>query len=167
MTGSIRSTMKTASPIRWVRPNQVGGKSLIWGRVSLRWSKIDFEANKRDGHGSPWPIDYDEIAPWYSYVEKYAGIAGSKEGLPQLPDGEFQPPHPMNVGGDLGQGAAGKSHAGPQADLHPHRQHDRGQAGAGPHALPEPLAMRAGLFLRRLFLHPGGDPAGGAQDRTT
>ena len=88
---------ENSKPFRWVRPNQVGGKSLIWGRVALRWSHIDFEANKRDGHGSPWPIDYDEIAPWYSYVEKFAGIAGSKEGLAQLPDGEFQPPHPMNV----------------------------------------------------------------------
>ena len=86
-----------SKPYRWVRPNQVGGKSLIWGRVSLRWSKIDFEANARDGHGSPWPISYDEIAPWYSYVEKVAGIAGSKEGLPQLPDGEFQQPHPLNI----------------------------------------------------------------------
>ena len=66
-----------SKPYRWVRPNQVGGKSLIWGRVSLRWSKMDFEANARDGHGSPWPISYDEIAPWYSYVEKYAGIAFS------------------------------------------------------------------------------------------
>jgi choline dehydrogenase-like flavoprotein len=88
---------ENSKPFRWVRPAQVGGKSLIWGRVALRWSKIDFEANKRDGHGSPWPISYDEIAPWYSYVEKYAGIAGSKEGLPELPDGEFQPPHPLNV----------------------------------------------------------------------
>ena len=88
---------ENSKPFRWVRPAQVGGKSLIWGRVALRWSAIDFEANKRDGHGSPWPIAYDDIAPWYSYVEKYAGIAGSKEGLPQLPDGEFQPPNPMNV----------------------------------------------------------------------
>ncbi len=86
-----------SKPFRWVRPNQVGGKSLIWSRVTLRWSDTDFQANRRDGHGSPWPIGYDEIAPWYSYVEKYAGIAGSKEGLPQLPDGEFQKPHPMNV----------------------------------------------------------------------
>ncbi len=86
-----------SKPFRWVRPNQVGGKSLIWGRVSLRWSQLNFESNKADGHGSPWPIGYDDIAPWYSYVESYAGIAGGKEGLPQLPDGEFQPPHPMNV----------------------------------------------------------------------
>ena len=86
-----------STPFRWVRPNQVGGKSLIWSRVTLRWSQNDFDANRRDGHGSPWPIGYDDIAPWYSYVESYAGISGSKEGLAQLPDGEFQPPHPMNV----------------------------------------------------------------------
>jgi choline dehydrogenase-like flavoprotein len=88
---------ENSKAFRWVRPAQVGGKSLIWGRVALRWSTIDFAANKLDGHGSPWPFGYDEIAPWYSYVESFAGIAGSKEGLPQLPDGEFQPPHPMNV----------------------------------------------------------------------
>jgi choline dehydrogenase-like flavoprotein len=88
---------ENSKPFRWVRPAQVGGKSLLWSRVALRWSEIDFGANKRDGHGSPWPITYDEVAPWYSYVEKYAGIAGQKEGLRQLPDGEYQKPHPMNV----------------------------------------------------------------------
>jgi choline dehydrogenase-like flavoprotein len=88
---------ENSTPFRWVRPNQVGGKSLIWGRVSLRWGQINFDSNKQDGHGSPWPIDYDDIAPWYSYVEKYAGIAGQNEGLSQLPDSEFQPPHPMNA----------------------------------------------------------------------
>ena len=88
---------ENSKPFRWVRPNQVGGKSLIWSRVALRWSPLDFEANKRDGHGIPWPVSYDEMAPWYSYVESFAGIAGSKEGLPHLPDGEFQKPHPMNV----------------------------------------------------------------------
>src|SRR3954469_1780392 len=88
---------ENSKPFRWVRPAQVGGKSLLWSRVALRWSEIDFGANKRDGHGSPWPISYDEVAPWYSYVEKYAGIAGQKEGLRQLPDGEYQKPHPMNA----------------------------------------------------------------------
>ena len=86
-----------SKPFRWIRPSAVGGKSLIWGRVSLRYSPLDFEANARDGHGNDWPIRYDDLAPWYSYVETYAGIAGSKEGLPHLPDGEFQPPHPMNA----------------------------------------------------------------------
>ena len=88
---------EASQPYRWVRPAKVGGKSLIWGRVSLRWNRLDFEANKRDGNGNDWPIRYDDIAPWYSYAEKWAGIAGQKEGLEELPDGEFQPPHPMNV----------------------------------------------------------------------
>ncbi|MCR6658518.1 MAG: GMC family oxidoreductase [Asticcacaulis sp.] len=89
--------IKDGPEFRWVRPGIVGGKSITWGRVSLRFGPQDFEANGRDGHGNDWPIRYDDIAPWYSYVESYAGIAGSKEGLPHLPDGEFQPPHPMNV----------------------------------------------------------------------
>lgn len=85
-------------PFRWIRPSAVGGKSLIWGRASFRWGPQDFEANKLDGYGNDWPIRYDDIAPWYSYVERYAGIAGSKEGLAHLPDGEFQPPHPLSAG---------------------------------------------------------------------
>ncbi|MDG5488065.1 GMC family oxidoreductase [Sphingomonas sp. BGYR3] len=81
----------------WIRPGAVGGKSLIWGRWSFRWAPIDFEANKRDGHGLDWPIRYEDLEPWYSYVEKYAGISGSRENLSYLPDSEFQPPIPMNV----------------------------------------------------------------------
>ena len=81
---------------RWVRPAVVGGKSLLWGRVSLRWNKWDFEANKKDGHGNDWPIRYEDIAPWYDYAESWAGISGQNEGLEELPDGKFQPPHPMN-----------------------------------------------------------------------
>jgi choline dehydrogenase-like flavoprotein len=49
------------------------------------------EANAKEGISIPWPISYEELAPWYSYVEKFAGISGSEEGLAQLPDGEFQP----------------------------------------------------------------------------
>ena len=82
---------------RWIRPAAFGGKSLIWGRWSFRWSPADFEANKRDGVGGDWPIRYDDVAPWYSYVEKYIGVSGSRENLPYLPDSEFQPPMPMNV----------------------------------------------------------------------
>lgn len=81
----------------WIRPGAVGGKSLIWGRWSFRWAPMDFEANKRDGHGIDWPIRYDDLAPWYSYVEQYAGISGSRENLDYLPDSDFQPPMPMNV----------------------------------------------------------------------
>ncbi|WP_242417385.1 GMC family oxidoreductase [Sphingomonas panni] len=81
----------------WIRPGAVGGKSLIWGRWSFRWSADDFAANKREGIDGEWPIGYDDVAPWYSYVEKYIGVSGSRENLPYLPDSEFQPPMPMNV----------------------------------------------------------------------
>lgn len=80
----------------WYRGYQVGGRSLTWGRQSYRFSDIDFEANIKDGHGVDWPIRYKDIAPWYSYAEKFAGVNGSKENLPQLPDGDFLPPMEMN-----------------------------------------------------------------------
>ncbi len=85
------------SKFYWIRPAAVGGKSLIWGRWCFRWSEDDFEANKRDGIDGDWPIRYGDVAPWYSYVEKYIGVSGSRENLPYLPDSEFQPPIPMNV----------------------------------------------------------------------
>jgi choline dehydrogenase-like flavoprotein len=80
----------------WYRGYQVGGRSLLWGRQSYRWSNMDFEANAKDGIGVDWPVRYDEIAPWYSHVEKFAGISGSKEGISHLPDGEFLPPMDLN-----------------------------------------------------------------------
>ena len=80
----------------WFRGYHVGGRSLMWGRQSYRWSNMDFEANSKDGFGVDWPVRYDEIAPWYSYVEKFAGISGSKEGIAHLPDGEFLPPMELN-----------------------------------------------------------------------
>lgn len=83
-------------PFNWLRGNHVGGRSLTWGRQVYRWSDIDFEANKKDGHGVDWPIRYKDIAPWYSYVEKYIGISGQAENLPQLPDGEFLKAMEMN-----------------------------------------------------------------------
>ncbi|HEY0624955.1 GMC family oxidoreductase [Sphingomonas sp.] len=85
------------SKFYWIRPGAVGGKSLIWGRWSFRWSPDDFEANKREGIDGDWPIRYDDLAPWYSYVEKYIGVSGSRENLTELPDSEFQPPVPMNI----------------------------------------------------------------------
>jgi len=80
-------------PFDWIRGYQVGGKSLMWARGTQRWSQYDFEGPARDGFAVEWPINYADIAPWYSYVEKFAGISGNKDGLPQLPDGEFLPPH--------------------------------------------------------------------------
>jgi choline dehydrogenase-like flavoprotein len=83
-------------PFDWVRGYQVGGRSLTWGRLSLRWSDFDFEANARDGIAVDWPIRYKDIAPWYDYAERFAGVSGSIEKLPQLPDGQFLPPMELN-----------------------------------------------------------------------
>jgi choline dehydrogenase-like flavoprotein len=79
-------------PFDWIRGYQVGGKSLLWARQTQRWSNYDFEGPARDGFAVDWPIRYNDIAPWYSYVEKFAGISGNKDGLDALPDGEFLPP---------------------------------------------------------------------------
>lgn len=80
----------------WFRGYHVGGRSLMWGRQSYRWSDLDFEANAKDGIAVDWPIRYKDIAPWYDYAEKFAGISGSKEGLKHLPDGQFLPPMELN-----------------------------------------------------------------------
>jgi len=83
-------------PFDWIRGYQVGGKSLLWARQTQRWSDFDFEGPARDGYAVDWPIRYKDIAPWYSHVEKFAGIAGNKDGLAELPDGEFLPGFPLN-----------------------------------------------------------------------
>jgi len=83
-------------PFDWIRGYQVGGKSLLWARQTQRWSEYDFEGPARDGFAVDWPIRYKDIAPWYSYVEKFAGISGNKDGLDILPDGEFLPAMEMN-----------------------------------------------------------------------
>ncbi|MCL6266841.1 GMC oxidoreductase [Flagellimonas myxillae] len=80
----------------WMRGYHVGGRSIMWGRHSYRWSEMDFEANKKDGHGVDWPVRYKDIAPWYDKVESYIGVTGEKLGLPQLPDGQFEPMMPLN-----------------------------------------------------------------------
>ncbi len=85
----------------WYRGYQVGGRSLTWGRQSYRWSDYDFEANAKEGIAIDWPIRYNELAPWYDHVEQHAGISGSRDGLPQLPDGQFLPPMPLNCGEEL------------------------------------------------------------------
>ena len=80
----------------WMRGYHVGGRSLLWGRQSYRFSDLDFEANAKEGVAVDWPIRYADLAPWYDYVERYAGISGQKENLPHLPDGQFLPPMEMN-----------------------------------------------------------------------
>jgi choline dehydrogenase-like flavoprotein len=84
-------------PFTWWRSYQLGGRSTLWGRQSYRWSDLDFEANAKDGIAIDWPIRYKEMSPWYDYVEKFAGISGSLEGLPQLPDGHYLPPMQLNI----------------------------------------------------------------------
>lgn len=84
-------------PFTWWRSYRMGGRSILWGRQSYRLSDVDFEANAKEGIAIDWPIRYRDIAPWYDYVEKFAGISGSREGIPHLPDGEFLPPMDLNV----------------------------------------------------------------------
>lgn len=83
-------------PFTWTRGYHVGGKSLMWARQTQRWGDLDFEGPKRDGFAVDWPIRYADIAPWYSHVEKFAGISGNKDGLQELPDGEFLTPIELN-----------------------------------------------------------------------
>jgi choline dehydrogenase-like flavoprotein len=83
-------------PFNWIRGYQLGGRSLTWGRQCYRYNEMDFEANLKDGIAVDWPIRYKDIEPWYTYVEKFVGISGRKEGLSQLPDGEFLPPMDLN-----------------------------------------------------------------------
>ena len=83
-------------PFDWIRGYQVGGRSLTWGRQCYRLSDLDFTANMKEGIAVDWPIRYKDIAPWYDYVEQYIGISGQREGLSQLPDGDFLPPFELN-----------------------------------------------------------------------
>jgi choline dehydrogenase-like flavoprotein len=80
----------------WIRGDTVGGRSLLWSRACYRWSDLDFEANVKEGIAIDWPIRYKDIAPWYDYVESFIGVSGQRDGIPQLPDGVFQPPFEMN-----------------------------------------------------------------------
>jgi choline dehydrogenase-like flavoprotein len=83
-------------PFEWIRGYQVGGKSLTWGRACQRWSQYEFTNPEKFGYGIAWPIGYEDVAPWYSHVEKFIGVCGSKDGIEAMPDGEFLPPFEMN-----------------------------------------------------------------------
>jgi glucoside 3-dehydrogenase (cytochrome c) catalytic subunit len=96
----------------WYRGYQVGGRSLMWGRQSYRLSDLDFTANVKEGIAIDWPIRYAEMAPWYDHVERHAGIAGSRDGLPQLPDGQFQPAMPLNCAEEMIAGKLAKAFNG-------------------------------------------------------
>ena len=83
-------------PFSWIRGYHLGGRSIMWGRQTYRMSEMDLSSNARDGHGIDWPIRYADLAPWYDHVETFIGVAGSNEGLPQLPDGKFLPAFELN-----------------------------------------------------------------------
>jgi choline dehydrogenase-like flavoprotein len=96
-------------PFDWIRGYQVGGKSLTWARQTQRWSDFDFEGPARDGFAVDWPIRYKDLAPWYSHVEKFVGISGNRDGIPEIPDGEFLPGFPMSCVADYFAGQLKKS----------------------------------------------------------
>ncbi|SEW51812.1 GMC oxidoreductase [Chitinophaga arvensicola] len=83
-------------PFDWIRGYQVGGKSLTWGRACQRWSEYEFTAPERYGYGIGWPVDYKTIAPWYSHVEQFIGVCGTRDGIAAMPDGDFLPPFELN-----------------------------------------------------------------------
>ncbi|OLE15842.1 MAG: GMC family oxidoreductase, partial [Gemmatimonas sp. 13_1_20CM_3_60_15] len=114
----------------WFRGYHVGGRSLMWGRQSYRHSDLDFEANAKEGVAVDWPIRYAEISPWYDYVERHAGINGSHEGMPQLPDGQFLPPMPLNCGEQMVADKANKIF-GPHRRIIPGRSANLTQAHDG------------------------------------
>jgi choline dehydrogenase-like flavoprotein len=89
-------TEKEGKRFDWMRGYHVGGRSIMWGRHSYRWSELDFEANLKDGIGIDWPVRYKEIEPWYDYVETFSGICGQPENLPHFPDGKYLPPMELN-----------------------------------------------------------------------
>jgi glucoside 3-dehydrogenase (cytochrome c) catalytic subunit len=105
-------TTDSNKPFLWIRGRQVGGRSIMWGRQSYRWSDLDFEANLRDGIAIDWPIRYRDIAPWYDYVEEFIGVTGRAEGLPQLPDGKFLPPMEMTCAEEVVKEAVAKNFPG-------------------------------------------------------
>jgi choline dehydrogenase-like flavoprotein len=94
-------TFPADKPFMWIRGRQVGGKTFCWARESYRYTDNEFKAASRDGFGEDWPISYRELEPYYDLVEEFIGVSGSREGLPQLPDGKFLPPMKLSCGGAL------------------------------------------------------------------
>jgi len=105
-------TTDPSKPFWWIRGRQVGGRSIVWGRQTYRWSDLDFEANLHDAIAIDWPIRYLDIAPWYDYVEEFIGISGEALGLPQLPDSKFLPPMQLNCAETVVRDAMAKHFGG-------------------------------------------------------
>jgi choline dehydrogenase-like flavoprotein len=140
----------------WYRGYHLGGRSLTWGRQSYRLSDWDFEANAKDGIAADWPIRYADLAPWYDHVEKHAGIAGSIEGLPQLPDGQFQPAMPLNCAEEAIAGRLAK-HFGGHRRIIPGRNAN----------MTQPLPGRGRCMYRNACTQSSTLPAAAATGRLT
>ena len=148
----------------WYRGYQVGGRSLTWGRQSYRHSDLDFEANAKEGIAVDWPIRYADIAPWYDHAERHAGISGSVEGLPQLPDGQFQPAMPLNVVETALAGRLAKQFEGTRRII-PSRVANLTQPLGKRGRCQYPQRLPPRLSLRRLLQHAVVDAAGGGGHR--
>lgn len=85
-------TRKDGTKFDWFRARMLGGRTNHWGRISLRFSARDFKHKDVDGLGDNWPIGYEDVKPYYDKVDKLIGLFGSKENLPNEPDGFFLPP---------------------------------------------------------------------------
>lgn len=88
------------------RSRGVGGKTMLWNAVALRLSGRDFKGRTREGAGEDWPIDYQDLAPYYDAIEREIGVCGSRDGLEDLPDGEFLPPVPLKCSDEILRRAA-------------------------------------------------------------
>lgn len=134
-------------PFDWIRGYQVGGKSLLWARQVQRWSDFDFEGPARDGFAVDWPIRYADLERWYGYVERFAGIAGDRDGIPQLPDGEFLPAMPLN--------AAEKWFQARMQEHYPDRRVISGRCAHLTQAQPQHLALGRGQCQYRNLCYRG------------
>ena len=157
-------TTAPGKPFRWIRGRQVGGRSIMWGRQSYRWSDLDFEANLREGIAIDWPIRYADIAPWYDYVEEFIGISGEALGLPQLPDSKFLPPMEFNCAEKVVREALAK-HFGGERVLTIGRVAILTQGPSRPGRLPLLRSVRARMHHPVLFQQRERDSARRGKDR--
>ena len=152
----------------WVRGYHVGGRSIVWGRQTYRWSPMDFEANARDGVAVDWPIRYKDVEPWYDHVERFIGVSGQAEGLAQLPDSQFLPPMELNcVEMDLKRSIAEKFGRTLTIGRVAHLTAPlRSQSAARDVPVPQPVHSRLSLWrvLQQQFEHAAGGGEDGQHD---
>ena len=160
--GECPYTFPKDKPFMWVRSRQVGGRSIVWGRQSYRYSNYDFKAASHDGYGEDWPISYEDLEPYYDKVEEHIGVSGTEEGLPQLPDSKFLPGMAPDLRGTGIQKGGGRLRR-PAAHHRPHSHPYQGPQG--PPGLPLVRALLARLRDRFLLQQPGFDLTRRATDR--